>query len=313
MVGTGPPATVGTRAATDAEPRRRRETVVIGLFVLVPMLALVLAVPVAWGWGVGTLDLVLAGAFYCVTGLGVTVGFHRYLTHGSFRAVRPLRIALAVAGSMAVQGSVISWVSDHRRHHAYSDRDGDPHSPWRYGSTVRGVARGFVHAHVGWLFTSDRSGADRFVPDLLRDRDIVLINRLFLPLSVATLLLPAMLGGLLTWSWAGAATAFFWAGLVRVALLHHVTWSVNSICHLVGSRPFAARDRSANFWPLALVSFGESWHNGHHAEPGCARHGVLRGQVDLSAGLIRAFERLGWASRVRWPDPERLARRLGRG
>jgi stearoyl-CoA desaturase (delta-9 desaturase) len=134
------------------------------------------------------------------------------------------------------------------------------------------------------------------------------VNRAFVLLSVATLLVPALLGGLLTWSWWGALTAFFWAGLVRVALLHHVTWSINSICHMIGDAPFAARDHSRNVWPLAVMSFGESWHNLHHADPTCARHGVQRGQVDISARVIQAFEKLGWATSVRWPTPRRLER-----
>jgi stearoyl-CoA desaturase (delta-9 desaturase) len=286
--------------------RPRRETVLIGVFVVVPLLALVLAVPAAWGWGLGWVDVGLAIAFYCLTGLGVTVGFHRHFTHGAFRAARPLRIVLAVAGSMAMQGPVISWVADHRRHHAYADKEGDPHSPWRYGTSALAVARGFWHAHMGWLFDRDRTNAERFAPDLLRDRDISRVDRLFPVLTAATLLLPAVLGGLLTWSWAGALSAFFWAGLVRVALLHHVTWSVNSVCHMVGERPFRSRDRSANFWPLAIASFGESWHNSHHADPTCARHGVKRGQIDISARLIRLFELFGWVSKVRWPTPQRL-------
>jgi stearoyl-CoA desaturase (delta-9 desaturase) len=292
-----------------AGKRPRREVVLIGVFVVVPLLALVLAVPVAWGWGLGWTDVLLAVVFYSVTGLGVTVGFHRHFTHGAFRAKRPLRIVLAVAGSMAMQGPVITWVADHRRHHAYADKDGDPHSPWRYGTTAVAVARGFWHAHMGWLFDRDRTNAERFAPDMLRDRDIVRVDRLFPVLTLLTLLLPAVLGGLLSWSWAGALTGFFWAGLVRVALLHHVTWSVNSVCHMIGERPFRSRDRSANFWPLAIASFGESWHNSHHADPTCARHGVQRGQLDISARVIRLFELLGWAGKVRWPTPQRLAKR----
>jgi stearoyl-CoA desaturase (delta-9 desaturase) len=280
----------------------------MGVFIVVPLLALVAAVPVAWGWGLGWVDIALAGIFYCLSGLGVTVGFHRYLTHGAFRAARPLRIAVAVAGSLAMQGPVISWVADHRRHHAYADREGDPHSPWRYGTSARALARGFWHAHMGWLFDRDRTNAQRFAPDLLGDRDIVRIDHLFPALTAVTLLLPAVLGGLLTWSVPGALSALFWAGLVRVALLHHVTWSVNSVCHMVGDRPFRSRDRSANFWPLALASFGESWHNSHHADPTCARHGVRPGQLDISASVIRMFERFGWVWKVRWPTPQRLTK-----
>jgi stearoyl-CoA desaturase (Delta-9 desaturase) len=246
--------------------------------------------------------------FYVVSGLGITVGFHRYFTHGSFKAARPLRIALAVAGSLAMQGPVVDWVADHRRHHAFSDKEGDPHSPWLFGTGPVALARGFWHSHTGWLFSRDQTNEKRFTPDLLADRDVMRVNRAFVLLSVATLLVPALLGGLLTWSWWGALTAFFWAGLVRVALLHHVTWSINSICHMIGDAPFAARDHSRNVWPLAVMSFGESWHNLHHADPTCARHGVQRGQVDISARVIQAFEKLGWATSVRWPTPRRLER-----
>ncbi len=278
------------------------------VFVTVPLLALLAAIPFAWGWGLGWTDVVLATVFYLVSGLGVTVGFHRYLTHGSFKANRPLRIALAIAGSLAMQGPVIKWVADHRRHHAFSDKEGDPHSPWLFGTNAGAVAKGFWHSHMGWLFARDFTNEERFTPDLLVDHDIRRVDGLFTLWSVLTLLGPALLGGLLTWSWWGALTALFWAGLVRVAFLHHITWSINSICHMIGDQPFVARDRSRNVWPLAVLSFGESWHNLHHADPTCARHGVRRGQVDISARVIWALEKLGWARDVRWPTPRRLAK-----
>ena len=282
------------------------------VFVVIPLLALLLAIPAVWGWGLGWVDVVLALVFYVITGLGVTVGYHRYFTHGSFKATRPLRIALALAGSLAMQGPVITWVADHRRHHAFSDKEGDPHSPWLFGDGPLAVARGFYHSHTGWLFQRDETNKNRFTPDLLADRDIARINGSFIALSAATLLVPAVLGGLLTWSWWGALTALFWAGLVRVALLHHVTWSINSICHMIGDQPFASRDKSRNVWPLALLSFGESWHNLHHADPTCARHGVQRGQIDISARLIWIFEKFGWARSVRWPTTRRLEKLTAR-
>jgi len=277
------------------------ENLLVMIFAVVPGLALIAAIPFVWGWGLSWLDIGLALGFYCLSGLGVTVGFHRYFTHGAFHAVRSLRIALAVAGSMAMQGPVVDWVADHRRHHAFADRDGDPHSPWRFGTSPAALAKGFWYAHMGWLFGRERTNPRRFAPDLLADRDIRTVDGLFPVLTVITLLGPAVLGGLLSWSWWGALTGFFWAGLVRVAVLHHVTWSVNSLCHLIGDRPFVSRDKSANFWPLALLSFGESWHNSHHADPTGARHGVRRGQLDISARLIWMFEKLGWVSQVRWP------------
>jgi stearoyl-CoA desaturase (Delta-9 desaturase) len=288
--------------------KQRGEQIVLYAFVIVPFLAFLAAVPVAWGWGLDWPVVALFVAFYVVSGLGITVGYHRLFTHGSFRGNRLLRIALAVAGSLAIEGPVIRWVADHRRHHAFSDRDGDPHSPWRFGTSLGALTKGFWFAHVGWMFDLEHTNRDKYTPDLLGDRDIRVVDRLFPLWVLISLLLPAALGGLITLSWTGALAAFFWASLVRIFLLHHVTWSINSVCHMIGDRPFAARDKSANFWPLALLSFGESWHNMHHADPTAARHGVLRGQLDPSARVIWAFEKLGWASDVRWPKPERLAK-----
>ncbi|GAA3872902.1 acyl-CoA desaturase [Saccharothrix violaceirubra] len=303
------------RADTAPQPllageKSATEMFLVKLFAVIPALALAAAVPLAWGWGLGWVDIGLAVFFYTLTCLGVTVGFHRHFTHGAFKATRALRIALAVTGSMAMQGPVIGWVADHRRHHAYADREGDPHSPWLFGTSARSLAKGFWHAHMGWMFQRDMTNPARFAPDLVADTDIRRVDRWFPALTAVTLLAPALAGGLLTWSWWGALTGFFWAGLVRVAVLHHVTWSVNSICHMIGDRPFTARDRSANFWPLAILSMGESWHNSHHADPTCARHGVRRGQIDVSARLIWLFGKLGWATGIHWPQPERLARRL---
>jgi len=279
------------------------------IFVFTPLVALLAAIPLAVVYGfLGWSDVVVAAVFYVIGCLGITVGYHRYFTHGSFKANRGLKIALAIAGSLAMQGPVIKWVADHRRHHAFSDKEGDPHSPWLFGTGPRALARGFWHSHTGWLFDRDLTNEERFTPDLLADTDLRRVDSLFGLWSALTLLLPAALGGLLTWSWWGALTGLFWAGLVRVALLHHVTWSINSICHMWGARPFAARDHSANVWWLAIFSAGESWHNLHHADPTCARHGVQKGQVDLSAVTIRAFEKLGWATAVRWPTTKRLER-----
>jgi stearoyl-CoA desaturase (delta-9 desaturase) len=281
-------------------------------FVVLPFVALIAAIPVAWGGWLTWTDVVLALVWYVVSGLGVTVGFHRYLTHGSFKAKRWLRVSLAVAGSFAVQGNVTQWVADHRRHHAFSDLEGDPHSPWRFGNSVWGLTKGLFHAHMGWLFQRELSNRARFAPDLLRDRDLQKVDKLFPALVATSLLAPALIGGLVSWSWQGALTAFFWAGLVRIGLLHHVTWAINSVCHVYGERPFEVRegDKAANFWPLAILSFGESWHNLHHADPTSARHGVLRGQVDPTARVIWLFEKLGAAYDVRWPKPDRIAAKL---
>jgi stearoyl-CoA desaturase (delta-9 desaturase) len=274
--------------------------------IVAPGVALGVALPLMWGHAVSLRDVIIAVVFYVVTGHGITVGFHRLFTHSSFVPARPVKIALAAVGSMAIEGSVVSWVANHRRHHMFSDRDGDPHSPWRYGPGFVAQTKGLWWAHIGWLFAPDTAAAERFAPDLLSDRDLVVLNRLFPVFAVASLALPFGLGWLLSGTFAGAITALVWAGLVRVALLHHVTWSINSICHAFGTRRFRTNDRSRNFWPLAVLSFGESWHNFHHAFPGAARHGALRGQVDSSARIIRLLEQLGLARRVRWPQPARV-------
>jgi stearoyl-CoA desaturase (Delta-9 desaturase) len=296
------------RTRITVGPAARHEQLLVNVFVTVPFLALIAAVPFVWGWGLSWLDVGLFVAFYLVSGLGVTVGFHRYLTHRSFTANRALRVALAVAGSLSLQGDVTTWVADHRRHHAYADKEGDPHSPWLFGTNAAALAKGFWHAHMGWVYEPrEHTNTARFAPDLLRDPDIQRVTALFPLLTAISLLGPALIGGLVTMSWWGAVTALFWAGFVRVAVLHHITWSINSICHMIGERPYACRDRSTNVWALAVFSFGESWHNLHHADPTCARHGVGRGQLDPSARVIRVFEQLGWATQVRWPTSRRLA------
>lgn len=295
--------------APDPETKGSTERVLVIAFVAVPFLALLAAIPVAWGWGLGWRDVVIAAVMYVVSGLGVTVGFHRHFTHGSFKAKRPLRGVLAVAGSLAIEMPVIHWVAEHRRHHAFADKEGDPHSPWRFGDDAKALTKGFIWAHVGWLFGVERTSCERYAPDLLGEPMIRRISAAFPGLVAATLLLPALVGGIWSMSWQGALTAFFWASLVRIALLHHVTWSVNSICHIWGDEEFKSRDRSRNVSWLAILSFGESWHNLHHADPTCARHGVLKGQIDITARLIHIFERLGWAYDVRWPSEKRLAKR----
>jgi stearoyl-CoA desaturase (Delta-9 desaturase) len=293
---------------------RRQSTlmlVTLWLFVSIPFLALAAAVPVAWGWGISLPILLLTVVFYVVGCAGIGVGFHRLLTHRAFKAKRWLRIALTVAGSLAIEGLPSQWVADHRRHHHHSDDEGDPHSPWRYGESARGLvkARGFAFAHVFWLFRRGLTDRTIYTPDLLKDRDIQRLDRLFPFIVTFSLMAPAVLGGLFTWSWQGAITGFFWAGLVRIALMHHVTWSINSVCHIKGERRYrtSGKDRSVNVWWLALLSMGESWHNTHHADPTCARHGVDRGQLDANARIIWIFEKLGWAWDVKWPNRKRLA------
>ncbi len=313
------PSTATSPTASSSQPRRvtaapeiepegagTGERVLVGLFVGVPFLAVLAAVPFAWGSGLGWHDVALGLVFYVVSGLGIAAGFHRYFTHGSFKAKRSLRIALAIAGSLAIEGPLLTWVADHRRHHKYSDREGDPHSPWRFGDDWKALTKGLLYAHMGWMFNPNRTSQQRFCPDLVADPDMRRISGMFRAIAAVSLLLPAAIGGLWSMSWMGALTAFFWASLIRVAALHHVTWSINSICHTFGEESFEVRDKSRNVAWLAVASFGESWHNLHHADPTCARHGALKGQIDPAARLIWVLEKLGLAYDVRWPDPARL-------
>jgi stearoyl-CoA desaturase (delta-9 desaturase) len=297
------PGSVGVRPAGQ----QRVQVIVTALIVILPFAGLAVAVAMVWGHGIGLTDVLLAVGLYLITGFGVTVGFHRLLTHRSFTASPWLRITLAIAGSMSFQGDVIGWVATHRRHHAFTDCPGDPHSPYRYGTGAVSQLRGLFDAHMGWLFRDDPTPAGRYAPDLVADPAINRVGRAFPVLCAVSLILPFGAGWALGGNLRAAWIALLWAGLVRILLLHHVTWSVNSLCHMVGARPHPGRrfDRSTDLWPLALISFGESWHNGHHVAPACARHGRRRHQIDLSASLIRTFERLGWATGVHWPTPLR--------
>lgn len=283
--------------------------------VLGPVVALAVGIPLLWGNFVSLRDVIIGTVLYLLTGHGITIGYHRLFAHRSFVANRPLKVALAALGSMAVEGSVIGWVSAHRRHHRFSDREGDPHSPHGNGTGLAAQLRGLVHAHVGWLFTTTGTSESRYAPDLLADRDLVRINNLWALFAAASLALPFGLGWWLSGTIAGALTTLLWAGAVRMMLLHHTTWSINSICHTFGARPFRTKDQSRNVSVLGLVSMGESFHNFHHAYPQSARHGVLPHQLDTSALLIRGFERAGWAREVRWPQADRIAalrqRRVG--
>ena len=275
-----------------------------------PFLGLAVAAALLWGRGLNWLDVALFLAFYVVTGLGVAAGYHRLFTHQSFVAVPALKAALAIAGSMSLEGSLISWVAAHRRHHAYSDREGDPHSPHLEESLLRGL----WHAHMGWLFVPERTDPKRWAPDMLKDRLLVRIDRLFPLWVVLSLGLPAALGGLVSGTWWGALTGLLWGGLVRIFFFHHITWSINSICHTYGKRSFQSSDESTNNWFMALLSFGEGWHNNHHAFPTSVVHGLERYQIDFAALAITAFERLGWATQLRLPTQEQMdAKRIDNG
>jgi stearoyl-CoA desaturase (Delta-9 desaturase) len=302
------------RQTADERPPRASLTQRVSAVILVlgPFVALGVAVAGLWGHGISGLDVAIGVVMYVVTCLGVTIGFHRLLAHRSFRTNRPVRIALAVAGTMAVEGSALTWVAQHRRHHAHTEQAGDPHSPFRYGTGFWPQLKGLVYAHVGWFFDFHPSEPERWAPDLLADRDMYVVSKTSHVWSVASLAIPFLIGWAATDSLSGGLLAFLWGGVVRMMVLHHITWSTNSVCHMFGRRPFETGDRSSNFAPLALLSMGESWHNAHHAFPSSARHGVDRGQLDPTAGVIRLLERLGWATHVRWPRPDRLESRRRR-
>lgn len=292
----------------EPAPPGRVQALVTALVVLGPLVGVVAAVVSLFGHGVDALDLGLAVVFYAIAGHGVTAGFHRMLAHRGFKARRGTKIALSVAGSLAFEGAAIGWVANHRQHHAYTDRVGDPHSPHLGGDAPWSKVKGALHAHVGWLFEIRTTDVARWAPDLAADRDLVVVSKLFPVLCVVSLGLPALLGWAISGTAAGALGAFVWAGLVRVFVLQHATFAVNSVCHIWGSRPFRTRsdDRATNFAPLALLSMGENWHNLHHSNPRLARHGVDRRQLDSTARLIRLLELAGLVSQVRWPTREQL-------
>jgi stearoyl-CoA desaturase (delta-9 desaturase) len=281
--------------------------------VLLPFAAFLAAIVFLWNSAVDGIDLLLLAAFYIPVGFGVTLGYHRLLTHRAFSTHKWMEYLLAVLGTMSVQGPVISWVADHRKHHAHTDHEGDPHSPHvGQGSGLRGALRGLLFAHVGWLMsTQGMAERRRYAKDLLEDPGMRWISRHFLAIIVAGLALPAILGSALHgWTLAGAATGLLWGGLVRVFLLHHVTWSINSVCHFMGTRRFDLDDESRNVFWLALPSLGEAWHHNHHAFPRSAVHGLNRFELDPTGWVVRALRGLGLAWDVVEIAPERQAQKL---
>jgi stearoyl-CoA desaturase (delta-9 desaturase) len=292
----------------------RLERTVNLIAVALPFAAFVAAVALLWNDVVGATDLAILVAFYIPCGLGVTVGYHRYFTHRAFETRRPVQLALAVLGSMAVQGPLIDWVADHRKHHAHADQEGDPHSPHGHGDGLRGALKGLWYAHMGWLFeTQGQAAKRRYARDLLDDPAMRRISRLFPVWALLGLLIPFAAGLALTGSLAGGLTALLWGGLVRVFFLHHITWSINSVCHFLGRRRFALQDQSTNVFWLALPSFGEAWHHNHHAFPRSAFHGLRWWEADPSAWAIRALGRLGLAWNIVQITPERQAQREATG
>ncbi len=286
--------------------------------VLVPIAGLAVAIVLAWGSALNWTQLWIFVGMTYATSLGITVGYHRLFTHQSFRTFAPVRYILAVLGSMSVQGAVIEWCGAHRRHHQHSDDDLDPHSPLNHagrpwGSGIWGRMKGFYHSHVGWLFAGRLKGMGRYTPDLRADPVVRHVNSTFYYWALLGLVIPAALGGMLTLSFMGVLWGFLWGGLVRILLVHHITWSVNSVCHLWGTSPFRTGDHSRNNAIVGVLALGEGWHNNHHAFPTSARHGLSWWQFDPSYLLIRGMALVGLAWNVRVPNRQRVMAKRKRG
>jgi stearoyl-CoA desaturase (Delta-9 desaturase) len=294
---------------TEQVANETTDRIITGLVTFVPFAMLFLAAWQTWSEALRLSDLIVFAIAYLLTGLGVTVGFHRLFTHRSFATHPWLRGVFAALGSAAIEGPVISWAADHRKHHACSDKPGDPHSPHvGHGGGLIGALKGFAHAHVGWIFIhTERGSKQRFAPDLLRDPVVRFVDRTFLAWAMLGLAIPFGLGVAIGDSVAAGLTGLLWGGAVRVFVMHHVTYSINSLCHMFGRQPFQTRDESRNLAWLALPTLGEAWHNNHHAFPTSARHGLGRWQLDPSALVITGLERLGLAWNVVRIRPERLA------
>ena len=276
--------------------------------VITPFLGLIAAIISFWGWGFRWSDLALLLAMYVLTVLGVTVGFHRLFTHRAFETNKAVQCVFAVLGSMAVQGPLLQWVAMHRRHHQHSDHAEDPHSPHHQGDGVWGVVRGLWHAHLGWMLEAKPPDLHRYVKDLRQSKLLRAVSVLF-PLWVAVgLVIPTALGWLLTGTPGGAWTGFIWGGLVRILFVHHVTWSINSVCHVWGRQPFESHDQSRNNALFGIFGLGEGWHNTHHAFPTSARHGLRWWQIDISYWVIRGLESAGLAWNVKLPSRAAIAR-----
>jgi stearoyl-CoA desaturase (Delta-9 desaturase) len=297
----------------DVEPvaNETLDRFLTGTATVVPFVAVGGAAVLTWQSLLHWSDVLIFAVLYLLTGLGITVGFHRHLTHRAFKAKKWVRATFAAFGSMAIEGPVIAWVADHRKHHAFTDVPGDPHSPHvDHGHGWRGAIRGLVHAHLGWIFLhTERGKKDRYAPDLIADPTISFIDRTFVMWVAIGLAAPFVLGVVIGGSLITGLTGLLWGGLVRVFLLHHVTYSINSLCHFFGRKRFDTGDESRNLLWLAPLSFGESWHNNHHAFPTSARHGLKAWELDISAGVIRVLEKLGLVWDVVRIPPERQARK----
>jgi stearoyl-CoA desaturase (delta-9 desaturase) len=274
--------------------------------VVVPFLGLLFAVVSLWGWGCNWVEVGLLLGMYVLTGLGITVGFHRLFTHRAFETSPVVQSILGILGSMAIEAPLLKWVAVHRLHHQYSDEENDPHSPHFHGTSVVGVLRGFWYAHLGWLFKADPPNLSHYDKDLRQSGLLRRVSKLFPLWAVLGVLIPTILGGVLGGGWLGALLGFVWGGLARIFLVHHVTWSINSVCHLWGSQPFHSHDQSKNNFLIGVLALGEGWHNNHHAFPTSARHGLRWWQLDVSYWVIRALALLGLAWKVKLPEKQAL-------
>jgi stearoyl-CoA desaturase (Delta-9 desaturase) len=297
----------------DIEPvlHETADRIATGIVTAVPFAALGFVAWQVWGDFLRWSDVIVFAVMYVATGLGVTVGFHRHFTHRSFKTSRPVRATLAVLGSAAIEGPIISWVADHRKHHTFSDQEGDPHSPHvGHGGGFRGALKGLFHAHVGWLFIHTQRGArKRYARDLIEDPVVSFVDRTFLAWVLGGLVMSFALGWLIGGHFYAALTGLLWGGAVRMLVVHHVTYSINSLCHFFGRRRFDTGDESRNLLWLSLLTFGESWHNNHHAFPTSAMHGMRGWELDPSALVIRGLEKLGLVWDVVRVDPERQAKK----
>jgi stearoyl-CoA desaturase (delta-9 desaturase) len=299
--------------AADVQPAENetRDRIITGAVTAIPFAALIIVGWQLWNEALHWSDIAVFVICYVLTGFGVTIGFHRHLTHRAFKAKRWLRGTLAILGSAAIEGPVISWVADHRKHHAFADVEGDPHSPHvDHGHGLKGALRGLFHAHVGWLFIhTHRGNKQRYAPDLLKDPLISWVDRTFVLWVLAGLAVPFLLGGLIGRSWEAALTGLLWGGAVRMLVVHHVTYSINSLCHFFGRQAFDTGDESRNLAWLAPLTFGEAWHNNHHAFPTSFEHGMRRWQFDPSRWVIVGLEKMGLVWDVVRISPERQARK----
>jgi stearoyl-CoA desaturase (delta-9 desaturase) len=288
-----------------SEQRRVRVARSVQIFnllaVILPFLGLFAAGLLLWGGGFSWVELVLLLVMYLITGLGITVGYHRLFTHRSFETSRVMQFIIAVSGSMAVQGPLLRWVAVHRRHHQFSDRPDDPHSPHHQGQGFLGMIKGLWHSHLGWLFRPDPPQLARYVTDLRQSKALRVASNLFPVWVLAGLLIPAVLGGLLTWTWMGVLSGLVWGGLVRIFAVHHVTWSINSVCHIWGRQPYRCQDESRDNFIFGVLGLGEGWHHSHHTFPTSARHGLRWWQFDASYYCIKVLSFLGLAWNVKVP------------